>query len=289
MNPGGEQTQSRPPLDFSRGPLLMGILNVTPDSFYDGGRYDHVDRALARAHTLVEEGAALIDVGGESTRPGSDPVPLDVELKRVIPVIQTLSHRLPSVRLSVDTTKAEVARQALEEGAFMVNDVSALADPWMPVVVRDHNAPVVLMHRQGTARAMQEAPVYNDVVNDLLAFFDERIAFAVARGIRRDRLWVDPGIGFGKTTRHNLELLRRLGEFKKFQLPLVVGVSRKSFIGRILGSETDPLPPEQRGEGTLAAHLWVAAHGADVLRVHDVSATARAIRTWRALASQGEP
>lgn len=285
MNPGGDQTRGRTPLDFSRGPLLMGILNVTPDSFYDGGRYDQVDRALARAQTLVEEGAALIDVGGESTRPGSDPVALDVELKRVIPVIQTLSHRLPSVRLSVDTTKAEVARQALEEGAFMVNDVSALGDPWMPVVVRDHAAPVVLMHRLGHSRTMQDAPVYGDVVNDLLAFFDERIAFAAARGIRRDRLWLDPGIGFGKTTRHNLEILRRLDAFKKFQLPLVVGVSRKSFIGRVLGSEAQPLPPELRGEGTLAAHLWAAAHGADVLRVHDASATARAIRTWQALAS----
>lgn len=283
MNPGGEPTHSRTPLDLSRGPLLMGILNVTPDSFFDGGRYDQVDRALARAHTLVEEGAAIIDVGGESTRPGSDPVPLDVELKRVIPVIQTLSHRLPSVRLSVDTTKAEVARQALEEGAFMVNDVSALSDPWMPVVVRDHDAPVVLMHRLGDSRTMQDAPVYGDVVIDLLAFFNERIAFAVARGIRRDRLWLDPGIGFGKTTRHNLEILRRLGEFKKFQLPLVVGVSRKSFIGRVLGSDTQPLPPEERSEGTLATHLWAAAHGADVLRVHDVSATARGVALWEAI------
>lgn len=274
---------ARPPLDFPRGPLLMGIINATPDSFYDGGRYDGVDQALARAQALVEEGAAIIDVGGESTRPGSDPVPLDVELKRVIPVIQTLSSRLPSVLLSVDTTKAEVARLALEEGAFMINDVSALSDPWMPAVVRDHDGPVVLMHRQGDSRTMQQAPSYKDVVDDIRAFFEERISFAESRGIRRDRLWLDPGIGFGKTTEHNLEILRRLGEFKKFGLPVMVGVSRKSFIGRALGSESDPLPPDQRAEGTLAAHLWAAAHGADVLRVHDVSATARAVKMWQTL------
>lgn len=259
----------------------MGILNVTPDSFTDGGRFATVESALSRAEEMAKEGAAIIDVGGESTRPGSEPVPLDVELKRVIPVIQTLASRLPSIPLSVDTTKAEVARQALEEGASMVNDVSALQDPWMPIVIRDHEAPVVLMHRQGDSRTMQNNPAYGDVVQDILDFFRDRMVFAQSKGILLNRILLDPGIGFGKTTAHNLEILRRLPEFAALGRPLVIGLSRKVFIGRILGTEDSPLPPSERAEGTLAAHLWAAAHGAHILRVHDVRATAEALCLWR--------
>ncbi len=271
------------PLNFTDGPLLMGILNVTPDSFSDGGRYDALDAAVARAEEMATEGAAVIDVGGESTRPGADPVPLDVELKRVIPVIQTLASRLPSLPISVDTTKAEVARLSLEEGASLVNDVSALGDPWMPAILRDHDVPVVLMHRRGDSRTMQICPTYKDVVAEILAFFEERLAFAAAQGLRRERFLLDPGIGFGKTTDHNLEILRRLPEFRRLGLPVVVGVSRKSFLGRILGGEETPAPLSERAEGSLAAHLWAADRGADILRVHDVGPTAKALRVWRAL------
>ena len=270
-------------LDLSKGPLLMGILNVTPDSFTDGGRFNTLESALARAEALAEDGAAIIDVGGESTRPGADPVPLDVELKRVIPVVQTLASRLSSVSLSVDTAKAEVARQALEEGAFLVNDVSALQDPWMPVVLRDHEAPVVLMHRQGDPRTMQDNPTYGDVVKDILAFFQERLAFAQAKGIQLNRILLDPGIGFGKTTTHNLQILKRLPEFAALGRPLLIGLSHKAFIGRILGGEDTPLPVSERAEGSLAAHLWAAAQGAHILRVHNVRSTAQALALWRAI------
>jgi dihydropteroate synthase len=271
------------PLDLSTPPLLMGILNVTPDSFVDGGRYTVVESALARAEEMARDGAALIDVGGESTRPGAEPVPLDVELKRVIPVIQTLAARLPSIPLSVDTSKAEVARQALEEGASLLNDISALQDPWMPVVARDHDAPVVLMHRQGTPLTMQEDPTYRDVVQEIIEFFRERIAFAQSKGIAINRIILDPGIGFGKTTAHNVNILQRLPELVALGHPLLIGVSRKAFIGRIISGEGLPLPPEERAEGTLAANLWAAAQGAHILRVHDVRATCHALAVWRRL------
>jgi dihydropteroate synthase len=270
-------------LDLSQGPLLMGILNVTPDSFADGGRYSTVSSALRRAEEMVQEGVAIIDVGGESTRPGADPVPLDVELKRVLPVIQTLASRLPSVPLSVDTTKAEVARQALEEGASMVNDVSALHDPWMSTVLRDHDVPVVLMHRRGDPGTMQQNPTYNDVVQEIIDFFRERLAFAQSQGISIHRIILDPGIGFGKTTGHNLQILKQLPALATLGCPLMVGLSRKSFIGRILGGESTPLAPSERAEGSLAANLWAASRGAHILRVHDVRSTARALALWRAL------
>lgn len=269
-------------------PRLMGILNVTPDSFSDGGRYVQLDDALARAEQMVNDGADLIDIGGESTRPGASPVPLEVELKRVIPVVQYLKTRCPRVPLSIDTSKAEVARQALEEGASLINDVSALRDPWMPVVLRDHSAPVILMHMRGDPRTMQTSPVYGDVVVDVAAFFEERLAFAAAQGLPRERFLLDPGFGFGKSTEHNLTLLRRLSEFNRLGRPLVVGVSQKSFIGRLLGTEDAPLPPKERGNGTLAAQLWAAAQGAAILRVHDVKAAAQSLALWRAVAESGK-
>lgn len=261
----------------------MGILNVTPDSFSDGGRHAVVASAIARAEAMAEEGAHLIDVGGESTRPGADPVPLEEELRRVLPVVEVLAQRLPRVPISVDTMKAEVARRCLDEGASLINDVSALRhDPDMAGAVKEHGVPVVLMHMLGEPRAMQKNPSYKDVVEDVRRFFRERMAFAEERGIRN--VLLDPGLGFGKTTEHNLDLLRRLEAFGGLGRPLLLGASRKSFIGRRLGTEEDPLPPEDRLEGTLAVHLWAAFRGAHILRVHDVAAHARAVKLWRSLA-----
>ncbi|MBI3292269.1 MAG: dihydropteroate synthase [Elusimicrobia bacterium] len=268
------------------GVQVMGVLNVTPDSFFDGGRHHTVDAAVARAEQMVEEGADLIDVGGESSRPGAVSISLDEELRRVAPVVEALARRFPSIPLSVDTTKAEVARQALEAGAQIVNDISALRwDRAMaPLVARTH-ATVILMHMQGTPASMQDQPTYGDVVVDLQAFFEERIGWAERQGIARESLWLDPGIGFGKTVSHNLTLLRRLNDFHRFGCPLVVGTSRKSFLGKILSSSPAglPLSPEERLEGSLATALWAALEGVQVLRVHDVQATVRVIRTLGAV------
>ncbi len=272
------------PLSSGPGPLLMGIVNVTPDSLSDGGRFADPDAALARAEALAEAGAVLIDIGGESTRPGAAPVDAAEETRRVVPVVVAVARRLPGVWVSVDTSKAIVARRALEAGARLVNDVTALGDPSMAEVLRDHNAPAVLMHKKGDPRTMQANPVYGDVAAEIAAFFEERLAYAAARGLPRSRFLLDPGLGFGKTTDHNVAILRRMDEFHRFGLPLLIGASRKSFIGRLLGGEATPLPPSEREEGSLAVHLWAAARGARVLRVHDVRATARALTLWRALA-----
>lgn len=262
----------------------MGILNVTPDSFSDGGRYTTLDQALARAEQMRAEGARLIDIGGESTRPGAVSVDAEEELRRVLPVVRALVGRWPEVLLSIDTAKAEVARRCFDEGVHLLNDVSALSDPEMPDVLRTHGAPVVLMHRQGLPGTMQKNPTYTDVVAEVHAFFEERLARTEAQGIPRDRVILDPGIGFGKTTAHNVALLRALHTFHAFGCPLLVGLSRKTFLGKILGSEESPLPPEEREEGGLAAHLWAASQGVKILRVHDVGATARALRVWTVLA-----
>lgn len=269
-------------LDLSNGPLLMGVLNVTPDSFSDGGRHASLQDAIARAEVMVEEGAALIDVGGESTRPDADPVPLEEELRRVVPVVETLCERLPKVPISIDTMKAEVARQCLEAGASLVNDVSALRhDPEMVAVVRQNDVPVVLMHMLGTPGTMQKNPTYKDVVREIQLFFTERMDWAVRQGLRPHQFVIDPGIGFGKTTEHNLDILRRFRNFLELEQPVLVGLSRKSFIGRILGGEHAPAPVSERGEASLAGHLWAAAQGAHILRVHDVKETRRALTLWR--------
>jgi dihydropteroate synthase len=266
----------------------MGIVNVTPDSFFDGGPSDSPEKALIRADAMIAEGAVFIDVGGESTRPGADPVPLEEEIRRVVPVVKALAARRPEIPISIDTTKAEVARRCLEAGARIINDVSALqGDPDMARVAREYGAVVILMHRQGEARTMQTNPLYTDVVQEIKTFFQERLAWAGERGIAPDRLWLDPGIGFGKTVEHNLDILRRLPELAIRDRPLVVGTSRKSFIGKILGSETDPRPPEDRLEGTLATHLWAADRGARVLRVHDVAATRKILTVWHRLGGKG--
>src|SRR6059058_3700292 len=244
---------------------LMGVVNVTPDSFSDGGLYLDPEAAVAHGRELAEAGAEILDVGGESTRPGAEPVSAEEELRRVVPVIQGLSGA--GARISVDTSKAAVAAVALDAGAEIVNDVTALrADPEMAPLCAERGAGVVLMHMLGEPRTMQEDPRYEDVVAEVKAFLAERLEFAVAAGIAEERVWLDPGIGFGKTPAHNMELLRRLGELRELGRPLVIGTSRKSFIGKVDGSAAD-----ERLGGTIASSVLAAAEGAAVLRVHDVA------------------
>jgi dihydropteroate synthase len=253
---------------------LMGIVNVTPDSFSDGGLFLDAPAAIEHGRTLVEEGADILDIGGESTRPGAEPVGEHEELRRVIPVIEGLADLAAAVQISIDTTKAAVARAALAAGASLVNDVSALrADPAMAEVVADSDAQCCLMHMLGDPRTMQRDPRYDDVVEDVKAFLEERLQFAVGAGIGEERILLDPGIGFGKTVAHNLALLRRLDELGTLGRPLVIGTSRKSFLGRILADargEAVPGDMAQRLPGTLATSVLALERGASVFRVHDV-------------------
>lgn len=257
---------------------VMGILNVTPDSFSDGGRYLDVQQAITHAETMVTEGATLIDIGGESSRPGASPVSVDEELARVVPVIRGLADAV-DVLISVDTSKSKVAKHALEAGAHIVNDITALCgDPEMATVVAEMEAGVVLMHMKGTPRTMQRAPEYDDVVTEICSWLKEKTQNAEAQGIAAERIIVDPGIGFGKTTKHNLDILKRLSEFRELKKPLLVGTSRKSFIGNVL-----EVPITARVEGTAATVCWAIAHGADIVRVHDVKANVRAAQMTDAL------
>ncbi|MCU0259049.1 MAG: dihydropteroate synthase [Solirubrobacteraceae bacterium] len=259
-------------------PCVMGILNVTPDSFSDGGRFTQLEAAVAQGIAMARDGAAIIDVGGESTRPGSDRVSLDEELARVLPVIERLRAETSAV-VSIDTYKAEVARQALAAGAALVNDVSALRmDPAMVEVVAETGAPAILMHMQGEPKTMQQDPHYDDVVDDVRAFLEERMGFALARGVDEEQLLIDPGIGFGKTVAHNLVLLRGLARLKELGRPLVLGASRKRFLGAILGAE-----PGGRLIGTVASTVIGLMNGADVVRVHDVRENFEALRVVLAL------
>jgi dihydropteroate synthase len=247
----------------------MGILNVTPDSFYDGGRL--VDPGVARAHAqkLIEDGADILDLGGESTRPGAKPLNVNEEQARVLPVLERIVPL--GVPVSVDTYHAGTARRALEMGAGIVNDISALrGDPGMVEVMAKANKPYVLMHMRGNPRNMQDDIHYDDVVSDICRFFEERIEFAVAHGMAESAIWLDPGFGFGKLLEHNLTMLRRLEEFKQFGRPLLVGTSNKGMIGSVLG-----LPVEDRLEGTAATVAVAIMNGADIVRVHDVRAMAR--------------
>jgi dihydropteroate synthase len=253
-------------------PKLMGVVNVTPDSFSDGGLFLDSEAAVEHGRELLAAGADILDVGGESTAPGAEPVTVEVELARVEPVVAALAAEGATV--SIDTSKAAVAAAALEAGAGIVNDVTALrGDPEMAPLCAERGPTVVLMHMLGTPRTMQDDPHYREVVADLREFFEARLAAATAAGIDGERVWLDPGIGFGKTSAHNAALLRRLGELAAIGRPLVVGTSRKSFIGRVDGS-----PPEERLGGTIASSLLAAANGAAVLRVHDVAEMRQALR-----------
>jgi len=251
---------------------IMGVLNATPDSFYAPSRIDRSADIVQCAAKMIEHGADLLDIGGESSRPGSDPVSTEEELARVLPQLHAL--RPLEATLSIDTYRADTARQAIAAGATLVNDITALrGDDAMAGVVADSACECVLMHMLGTPKSMQHAPCYDDVVDDISAFFEERIAFATGQGISEKKIWLDPGFGFGKTVGHNLTLLRRLGELKRFGLRLLIGTSNKSTIGTVLD-----LPVDQRLEGT-AATIAIAIHnGADAVRVHDVAAMARVVR-----------
>jgi dihydropteroate synthase len=251
---------------------LMGIVNVTPDSFSDGGAFLDPARAIAHGHELVRDGADLLDIGGESTRPGALAVSAGEELGRVQPVLEGL--RGAGVPISIDTSKASVAAAALDAGAVIVNDVTALrAEPELAALCAERGCGVVLMHMRGTPRTMQENPSYEDVVDEVKAFLAARIEFATSEGIAERRIWVDPGIGFGKAVDHNLELLRRLAELRDLGRPIVVGTSRKSFIGKLTGREV-----HDRLGGTVASSVLAAEAGADVLRVHDVAEVQQAMR-----------
>jgi dihydropteroate synthase len=256
---------------------LMGVVNVTPDSFSDGGLYLDPEDAISHGRELEAAGASILDVGGESTRPGAEEVPLEEELRRVEPVVAGLAGG--NAEISVDTSKAAVAAAALEAGAAIVNDVTALrGDPQMAGLCAEREPTVVLMHMLGTPRTMQHEPRYEDVVTEVKAFLSERVDVALAAGIAEERIWLDPGIGFGKTGEHNLELLRRLPELAQLGRPLVVGTSRKSFIGRVDGSDAG-----ERLGGTIASSVLAAADGADVLRVHDVAEVGQAMTVAAAI------
>ncbi len=257
-------------------PLIMGILNVTPDSFSDGGRFLDVDDALRGAEQLVAEGADVLDVGGESSRPGATGVSEEDERARVVPVVRAIRERF-DVLISVDTVKAGVAAEVLSAGANWINDISALRDdPGMARVVAEAGAPVVLMHRQGSAEKRYQDFEYVDVIADVQAFFEERIAYAQAAGVAREHLILDPGVGFGKSAVQNCLLVDRLDAFRELGLPLLIGTSRKSFIGKLTG-----VPVEQRLPGTLASTLIAALRGADLVRVHDVAEVKQALLVAR--------
>ncbi|CCW35870.1 dihydropteroate synthase [Chthonomonas calidirosea] len=259
--------------------LVMGVLNVTPDSFSDGGRYFTLEKAVAHAVEMADAGAHILDIGGESTRPATfasnRPLPAEEELRRILPVVEALRVRLPDMPLSVDTYKAEVAQAVLERGAVLINDISALrADSQMASVVQRFDAWVCLMHMPGLPTALPSAPHYEDVVREVADHLRERVKSAEMAGIAPHKILIDPGIGFGKTPSQNLEILRRLPELHQLGYPLLVGTSRKSFIGKVLGG----LPPEERLEGTAATVALAVASGAHVVRVHDVRAMVRVVR-----------
>ena len=251
---------------------VMGILNVTPDSFADGGRHLEPARAVDTAARMAEEGADLLDVGGESTRPGAGPVAADVEIARVMPVIGAIRAR-SNVRISIDTSKADVARRALDAGADVVNDVSALGDPEMLGLLRERRVPAILMHMRGTPGTMQRDTGYRDVVAEVAAFLGQAVERTVDAGIPEGKILVDPGLGFGKSPQGNLSILRRLAVLARIGRPILIGASRKSFIGSVLN-----LPVDERLEGGLAVAALASAHGAHVIRAHDVRATVRVVR-----------
>ncbi len=265
--------------EWGKRTYVMGVINVTPDSFSDGGMFHSVESALSQARRLVEAGADILDIGGESTRPYSQPISLEEELKRVVPVIEAIRKEMDVV-ISIDTTKAKVAEAALDVGANVVNDVSGLRfDPAMVEIVASRGVPVILMHMKGTPRDMQENPVYEDAVGEIMEFLQERIEFAEARGVAPEKIWIDPGIGFGKRLEDNIAILKGLDRFKGLGRPLLLGPSRKAFLGAITGIEV----PADRDIGTTAVVALAVAKGVDVVRVHNVEYAVQAVKVADAL------
>jgi dihydropteroate synthase len=259
----------------------MGILNVTPDSFSDGGRFFSADLAMAQGERLIREGADFLDVGGESTRPFAEPVSIAEEIRRVVPVIEALA-RQTAVPVSIDTTKSEVARAALAAGASMINDVSAFRlDPALAGLAAEAGVPVILMHMKGVPKTMQSNPFYEDLFQEIRCFLEERIATAAAYGIPREKIIVDPGIGFGKSVEHNLSIINNLHFLESLDRPILLGISRKSFIGKILN-----LPPQERTEGTIASAVLSVLRGAHIVRVHDVQQVKRAVTVAEAILNE---
>ena len=264
--------------ELGRFPRLMGIVNLTPDSFSDGGQLSEVSVAVEYALRLADEGADILDIGGESTRPGATPVSLEEELRRVVPVVRELVRRT-RVPISIDTYKAEVARVCLDAGAVIVNDISGLTfDPAMTAVCRESACGVIVMHIQGTPQTMQLDPRYDDVVQDVRQYFSRRLDELEAAGIKRERIVLDPGIGFGKTAEHNLDLLSHIAAFHELGRPVLIGHSRKRFLQKVLGRDI-----EERHAGTIGVSIALAAQGANILRVHDVRATRDALLAWSAV------
>ncbi len=263
---------------------IMGVLNVTPDSFSDGGAYLEVDSAIVHARSMIADGATILDIGGESSRPGAEPVPIDVELNRVLPVIRALKSEQMDIPISIDTTKAKVAQKALEAGAHIINDITALqGDNAMADVAAETKAGVILMHMKGTPKTMQQSPFYVDVVKEIYDNLENWIDRSVDKGIEPNRIIIDPGIGFGKTNEQNLQLLKKLSVFKQLNKPILIGTSRKSFIGKLLD-----LPVTDRVEGTIATVCWSIVQGVDIVRVHDVKAVSRAVKMINILSSTKE-
>jgi dihydropteroate synthase len=257
-------------------PQIMGILNVTPNSFSDGGHYNSFDAALFHAERMISEGAAIIDVGGESTKPGAEPISVEEELERVIPIIEAL--RDCPVPISIDTSKAEVMKAAMSAGASMINDVNALQDPAALEFAAQTHVPICLMHRQGTSQTMQDNPYYQDVVSEVIAFLQMRVEICLSKGIQKQRLILDPGFGFGKTLTHNIRLLKALKNFSDLGFPILVGMSKKNMIGALLNK-----PITNRLGGSLALAVWAVTQGVKILRVHDVDATKDALKMMRAI------
>ena len=278
--PAVQRTKTRVgSLTFGPDPVLMGVLNVTPDSFSDGGEFFGVEPAVAQAEKMFDEGAQVIDVGGESTRPGSEPVSPEEELRRVLPVIEGMVSARPDSIVSIDTYRSSVAEAALDAGARAVNDVTALGDPRMAGLMAERGCPIILMHMLGEPKSMQQHPRYEDVVREVRDFLAERAQQAIRAGVQLENIILDPGIGFGKTPEHNLRLLKRLDSLVELGFPVLVGVSRKSFLGKITGSED----PKSRLFGTVAANVLAYERGASLFRVHDVRANKEALAVAAAI------
>ena len=272
-------------LDTGKKTLVMGILNVTPDSFYDGGKYYDIENALNRARKMVEDGVDIIDVGGESTRPNSSSVSVDEEVKRVVPLIKELS-RETQIPISIDTFKAEVADKAIKAGAQIVNDISGLqSDQEMANVVATNNTPIIIMHIKGRPHDFPKDPIYGDLIPEIISFLERRIEYSVNAGISRDKIIIDPGIGFGKGPKHNAEILRQLDKLKCLNMPIMIGTSRKTFIDKVLelSGEDNTKENNSRLIGTLVTLIIAVTNGADIVRVHDVEEAVQAIKMYRSI------